>query len=140
VSTPFEQAGLGGIFAEMQRLQEQLAAAEAASDATEVEGSSGGGAVRIKVSGEFSFSNVTIDKAVVADGDASIIEDLVLAALRDATTKLLEVRKAAMGQAVGGALSAMLGGEAGGLFGTAPTGEMGEGSVIELGFPDLGEN
>ena len=117
MTSPFEQAGLGGIFAEMQRLQEQLAEAEATSRRTEVEGSAGGGAVRIKVSGEFSFDDVTIDAAVVDPADVSILEDLVLAALRDATSKLLEVRKAAMGQAVGGALSAMLSGERG-LFGT----------------------
>jgi nucleoid-associated protein EbfC len=136
MTSPFEQAGLGGIFAEMQRLQEQLAAAEATSQSLEVE-SAGGGAVRIKVSGEFSFNNVTIDAAVVDPTDVSILEDLVLAALRDATSKLLEVRKAAMGQAVGGALSAMLGGEGGeGLFGT---GSAGDGPVIELGMPDLGE-
>ena len=138
MSSPFEQAGLGGIFAEMQRLQEQLAAAEATSSATEVEGSSGGGAVRIKVSGEFSFTSVTIDEAVLADGDVSILEDLVLAALRDASSKLLAARKEAMGQAVGGALSAMLGGE-GGLFGAGAGGSAEPGPVIELGFPDLGE-
>jgi DNA-binding YbaB/EbfC family protein len=137
MSSPFEQAGLGGIFAEVQRLQEQLAAAEATSSATEVEGSSGGGAVRIKVSGQFSFNRVTIDSAVLADGDVSILEDLVLAALRDASAKLLTARKEAMGQAVGGALSAMLGAE-GGMFGTAASGTD-DGPVIELGFPDLGE-
>jgi DNA-binding protein YbaB len=132
MTSPFEQAGLGGIFAEMQRLQEQLAEAEATSRSTEVEGSAGGGAVRIKVSGEFSFNEVTIDAAVVGPADVSILEEL-----RDATSKLLEVRKAAMGQAVGGALSAMLGGEGGeGLFGT---GSAGDGPVIELGMPDLGE-
>src|SRR5665213_236969 len=101
MTSPFEQAGLGGIFAEMQRLQEQLAEAEATSRTMEVEGTAGGGAVRIKVSGEFSFNNVAIDAAVVDIADVSILEDLVLAALRDATSKLLEVRKAAMGQAVG---------------------------------------
>jgi DNA-binding YbaB/EbfC family protein len=134
MTSPFEQAGLGGIFAEMQRLQEQLAEAEATSQSTEVEGSAGGGAVRVKVSGEFSFNNVTIDAAVVDPADVSILEDLVLAALRDAASKLIEVRKAAMGQAVGGALSAMLSGE--GLFGT---GAADDGPVIELGMPDLGE-
>lgn len=110
MTSPFDQSGLGGIFEEMQRLQQQLAEAEAASSASEVEGTSGGGAVRITASGEFSFNKVTIDPQVIAAGDVSMLEDLVLAALRDATTKLIEVRRAAMGQAVGGALSAMLGG------------------------------
>lgn len=110
MTSPFDQSGLGGIFEEMQRLQQQLAEAEAASSASEVEGDAGGGAVRITASGEFSFNKVTIDPIVVAAGDVSMLEDLVLAALRDATAKLIELRRAAMGQAVGGALSAMLGG------------------------------
>ena len=110
MSSPFGQSGLGGIFEEMQRLQQQLAEAEAASSAAEVEGTSGGGAVRITASGEFSFNSVTIDPQVVAAGDVSMLEDLMLAALRDATTKLIELRKTAMGSAVAGALSAMLGG------------------------------
>ena len=71
MSTPFEQAGLGGIFAEMQRLQEKLAEAEAASRTSEVEGSAGGGAVRINVSGEFSFNSVTIDASAVVSAVVS---------------------------------------------------------------------
>src|SRR5665213_1986791 len=105
MTSPFDQSGLGGIFEEMQRLQQQLAEAEAASSASEVVGDAGGGAVRITASGEFSFNSVTIDPDVVAAGDVAMLEDLVLAALRDATTKLIELRRAAMGQAVGGALS-----------------------------------
>jgi len=132
VSSPFEQAGLSGIFQEMQRLQEQLAQAEAASSSTEVEGSSGGGAVLITASGEFSFNNVTIDPAVVLDGDVAMIEDLVLAALRDATAKLIEVRRSAMGQAVGGALSTMLGGEsADDLLGSGLSGLLGGSAVLD---------
>ena len=126
MTSPFDQSGLGGIFEEMQRLQHQLAEAEAASSAAEVEGSSGGGAVRITASGEFSFNSVTIDPQVVAAGDVSMLEDLMLAALRDATSKLIELRKTAMGSAVGGALSAMLGGsDSGELFGANLSGLFG---------------
>ena len=132
MSSPFDQAGLGGIFQEMQRLQQQLAEAEAASSSTEIEGSSGGGAVRITASGEFSFNSVTIDPAVMADGDVGMLEDLILAALRDATSKLIEVRRSAMGQAVGGALSAMLGGEsADDVLGPGLSGLFGGSDVVE---------
>lgn len=126
MTSPFEQSGLGGIFEEMQRLQQQLAEAEAASSASEVEGTSGGGAVRITASGEFSFNKVTIDPQVVAAGDVAMLEDLILAALRDATAKLIELRRNAMGQAVGGALSAMLGGsDPGEMFGSSLSGMFG---------------
>lgn len=132
MSSPFEEAGLGGIFQEMQRLQQQLAEAEAASSATEVEGTAGGGAVRITASGEFSFNRVTIDPRVLADGDVGMLEDLVLAALRDATSKLIELRRSAMGQAVGGALSAMLGNNGpDDLFGAGLSGLLGGSAATE---------
>ena len=59
-------------------------------------------------SGEFSFDSVKIDPAVLADGDVSLLEDLVLAALRDGAAQLLELRKQAMGEAVGNAPSGLL--------------------------------
>lgn len=113
MSSPFDQQpfgeGLGGMFEEMQRLQRQLAEAEAEAGGTTVVGTAGGSSVRISVSGEFSFEKVEIDPVVVQGGDTALIEDLVLAAVRDASSKLIEVRRRAMGQAVGGALSALLG-------------------------------
>ena len=68
----------------------------------------------------------------MADGDVGMLEDLILAALRDATSKLIEVRRSAMGQAVGGALSAMLGGEsADDVLGPGLSGLFGGSDVVE---------
>lgn len=98
------------LLAQMGMLQQHLSAAEQSVDAVVVEGSAGGGAVVIRASGELSFDAVVIDPAVLETGDVSVLEDLVLAAVRDAAAKLRAVRQEAMGAAVSGAL--------GGLFGT----------------------
>jgi DNA-binding YbaB/EbfC family protein len=111
MSSPFDEAGLGGIFEEMQRLQQQIADAETRAAASPIEGTSGGGAVRVTASGEFSFDRVQIDPSVVDPNDVALLEDLVLAAVRDAATRLLDMRRQTVGQVMGGALSALLEGD-----------------------------
>jgi DNA-binding YbaB/EbfC family protein len=107
-----EDAGsMDELLAQMQKLQSELAEAEAAASSRSVEGSAGGGAVRIGISGEFSFDSVKIDPAVLGQGDVTLLEDLVLAALRDGADRLLELRRQAMGDAVGHALGSLFGGE-----------------------------
>lgn len=118
MSSPFDEAGLGGIFEEMQRIQQQIADVETRTAANPSEGTSGGGAVRITASGEFSFDRVQIDPSVVDPNDVALLEDLVLAAIRDTATRLIEARREAMGKVMGGALDALLKGEIpGGGFG-----------------------
>jgi nucleoid-associated protein EbfC len=110
--TSFPDGGeLGELLAQMQRLQDNVAEAEAATSTRSVEGSAADGAVRVRASGEYSFDAVTIDPSILEGGDVSLIEDLVLAAIRDTVTRLTEVRRAAMGDAVHNALAGLLGGE-----------------------------
>ena len=109
--------GFDELLTQMGMLQQHLSAAEQRIGHEAVEGSAGGGAVVVRASGELSFDAVRIDPAVVAEGDVSVIEDLVLAAVRDAAAKLAQLRREAMGAAVSGAL--------GGLFGSL-TPELGE--------------
>ncbi|HUZ19327.1 MAG TPA: YbaB/EbfC family nucleoid-associated protein [Acidimicrobiales bacterium] len=104
------EGGVDDLLAQMQELQQRLADAEAAAGAGGVEGTAGGGAVRIRAAGEFSFTAVEIDPSVVDPGDVQLLEDLVLAAVRDATSKLTDVRRKAMGTAVSSALEGLLGG------------------------------
>lgn len=102
-----------GLLGAMAHLQAQLARAESDANARSVVGSAAQGLVRIEASGEFSFDKISIDRSVVDLDDLSMLEDLLLAALRDATTQLKAIRTQAMGGAVADAL--------GGLFG--PTGQ-----------------
>ena len=105
-----DENGLEALLAQMQQLQSELAEAEAASAEQSVVGSSGGGAVRIEVSGDFSFDAVKIDPGVVTGNDVALLEDLVLAAIRDGVNQLVQLRNQAMGNAVNNAISGLLGG------------------------------
>ena len=73
----------------MEQAQQMLAGAQEAA-AEVIEGSSGGGMVKIEVDGGFNFHSVSIDPSVVDPNDVEMLNDLVLAALRDASTQLQE--------------------------------------------------
>jgi DNA-binding YbaB/EbfC family protein len=79
---------LGGLLGMAMEMGQQMAAAQEQAAANVVEGQSGGGAVRIQVTGAFEFRSVTIAPDAVADGDVELLQDLVLAALRDAVEQV----------------------------------------------------
>lgn len=95
---PGQFPDLGGLLRQAQQMQEQLVEAQASLARQQVEGSAGGGMVRVVVSGGLEFLSVTIDPAVVDPDDITMLEDLVLAAVRDAMAKVEELG----GQALGG--------------------------------------
>ena len=55
-----------------------------------VEGSAGGGMVRIEMDGQQNVLSVKIDPQIIEDKDISMLEDLILAALNDAKKKVTE--------------------------------------------------
>lgn len=117
--------GLGDLFAQAQAA---MAASQAAAH-TEVEGSAGGGMVKIRATGAGEVLAVAIDSAVVDPTDIETLEDLVLAAFRDVNARIAELHAGAMGDLDP---SAMLGGLSG-LFGGAGDGadQMIDGQAIE---------
>lgn len=91
---------------------EQLMAQQEQAATTVYEGQSGGGVVKIQVTGGLEFQSVTIDPAAVDPDDVEMLQDLVLAALNDATSQMAESGGGGMdlgGMDLGG-LGNMLGG------------------------------
>ena len=58
--------------------------------AIKVEGSAGGGMVRIEMDGEHNVTSIKIEPQVLEGKDIAMLEDLVLAAFNDARKKVLE--------------------------------------------------
>ena len=65
-------------------MQKNMAKAQESLASLELEHSSGGGAVTVKISGDGSITALRIDPKVVQAGDAEMLEDLVLTAVRGA--------------------------------------------------------
>jgi len=93
----------------MAQAQEMLAGAQEAAEEV-VAGTSGGGMVKVEVDGGFNFHSVSIDPSVIDPNEVEMLNDLVLAALRDAATQLQEAQSEAMGGMDLGGLGGMLGG------------------------------
>ena len=88
---------LSELLKQAQEMQQQLAAAQSAVAEQEITGVAGGGAVRIVATGGMEFVSVHISPEVLADGDASMVEDLILAALHDVVDKANELNANALG-------------------------------------------
>jgi DNA-binding YbaB/EbfC family protein len=85
-----------------QKMQQQLMAAQEELAATEVSGSAGGGMVSATVTGSGDLVSVTIDPKVVDPDDVETLQDLVVAAVRDAARTAQELQAEKMGPLAGG--------------------------------------
>ncbi|HEY5886963.1 MAG TPA: YbaB/EbfC family nucleoid-associated protein [Acidimicrobiales bacterium] len=99
---------LGALLGQAQAMQQQILDAQAEVAAQVVEGQSGGGVVKVEVTGGWDFRSVTVDPSV--GDDHELIADLVLAALRDATTRVAELHEQSVGDVDLGGLGGLLGG------------------------------
>jgi hypothetical protein len=91
------------IMAQAQKMQEQLAAAQEELSTRTFEGSAGGGMVTATVTGAQQLVSISIAPEVIDPEDPEMLEDLVVAAVRQAF------------EAAGSAASDQLGGLTGGL-------------------------
>jgi nucleoid-associated protein EbfC len=89
-------------------MQERVQSAQADAAKRSVEGSAGGGAVKIVFTGGGEPVSVSIAPGAVDPEDVGMLEDLVLAALRDAVTKAQALQSSALGDL--GDIGKLLGG------------------------------
>jgi DNA-binding YbaB/EbfC family protein len=85
-----------------QKMQQQLMEAQSKLAETEVTGSAGGGLVTAVVSGGGEVKSVKIDPKAVDPDDVESLEDLVVAAIRDAAGNASELQQTTMGPLAGG--------------------------------------
>ena len=74
---------LNALLSRLGEVQQSLQQAQASAAAKVLEGRSGGGAVRVRATGDLEFQEVLIDPSVVDPEDVDMLQDLLLAALRD---------------------------------------------------------
>ena len=104
------QPNMQQLMKQAQKMQQQLADAQAELAVTEVSGSAGGGLVTATVLGSGELTALTIDPRAVDPDDVETLQDLVVAAVRDANRAATELANEKMGP-----LTAGLGGGLGGL-------------------------
>ena len=96
--------GFGGgnqmqnLMKQAQKMQEEMAKAQEELEELEVEGSAGGGLVKVTMNGKKVVSAVTINPDAVDMDDLTMLEDLIVAAMNDGYNKADEVYEEKMGK------------------------------------------
>ena len=87
---------------QVQQMQADMAATQAALAEETVEGSAGGGVVKVIVTGSGDIKDISISPEVVDSNDVEMLEDLVVAAVADALRAAQELQGQRMGAVTGG--------------------------------------
>jgi nucleoid-associated protein EbfC len=86
----------------MQQVQQMQAQMQAQMEAIRVEGSAGGGMVKATMNGSKELLAVVIEKDVVDPNDVEMLQDLVVAAVNEASRKVDEEMSKSLGAMTGG--------------------------------------
>ncbi|AHF03289.1 hypothetical protein MARPU_04850 [Marichromatium purpuratum 984] len=95
------KAGLGGLLKQAQKMQEEMQQAQARLAEEEVTGEAGGGMVKVTMNGKYQTKRVEIDPSLLGD-DKEMLEDLISAAINDATQRVAEKMKETMSSVTAG--------------------------------------
>lgn len=96
------KGGVGNMMKQVQQMQAKMEAIQAELEQTEVEGTSGGGMVKVVANGKQDIVSITIDPEVVDPKDVEMLQDLILAAISQARTKAQELQTEKMASLTGG--------------------------------------
>lgn len=94
-------AGVGKLLKQAQKMQKQIELLQAQMAAKELDVTSGGGAVKIKINGAGAFLALELDPEFLKE-DAKFVSETVLAAVQEAATKSKEYNDEQMKSATAG--------------------------------------
>src|ERR1700738_1969179 len=90
-----------GLMKQAAELKSKMETMQAELDQIEVEGTSGGGLVSVKLSGKGEMKSVKIDDTLIKPSEKEIVEDLIVAANADARRKAGALRQEKMNAVAG---------------------------------------
>jgi hypothetical protein len=96
------KGGLGDMMKQFQQMQAKMEEIQAELERTEVEGTSGGGMVKVTINGKMDVTGINIDPEVVDPDDVEMLQDLIMAAVKQAKEKAQELQTEKMSALTGG--------------------------------------
>ena len=91
------QPNMQQMLKQVQKMQQDMMAAQEQLKDEEVESSAGGGMVKVKVSGDLVVKSITIDPDAIDPEDPELLQDMVLAATNEALRAAQELAASKMG-------------------------------------------
>ena len=88
---------MNAMMKQLQQVQKKVMAAQQELETAEFPGESGGGKVRVVITGKGDLKSLKLDKSVVDPEDVELLEDLILTAFHQAKEQLSAQSEAVMG-------------------------------------------
>ena len=96
------KGGLGNMMKQVQQMQAKMAQMQEELARTEIEASAGGGMVKVVANGRNEIVSIAIDPEVVDPEDVDMLQDLIIAAIKQAHEKVQELQAEQMSSITGG--------------------------------------
>ncbi len=93
---------LAGLMKQAQQMQSKMEEMQARLQTMELTGEAGAGMVRVTLNGKGELRGIKLDPKIVDPQDPEVLEDLIMAAHRDAKTKLDTAMASEMQKVTGG--------------------------------------
>ncbi len=97
-----QNLGGGGMMAQLQKMQQQLAEAQEKLAEETVTATAGGSAIKVTMTGDQKCRSVEINPDLLKDMDAEMLQDLVLSAVNMALDQSRELQQKRLGPLAGG--------------------------------------
>jgi len=94
--------GMGQLMKQANQMQTRMKKMQEEMAQRQFDGSSGGGAVKVTVTGENLISSVTIDPEVLKAGDVEMLQDMIKSAVNEAQKTAKETSNQEMQKITGG--------------------------------------
>jgi DNA-binding YbaB/EbfC family protein len=94
--------GMGDMMKQVAKMQRKMEEIQQELAEKTVEGSAGGGMVKVTANGNQDIVSIKIEKEVVNPDDVEMLEELVLSAVNQAKEKAAELQSQSMGALTGG--------------------------------------
>ncbi|MEA2154435.1 MAG: nucleoid-associated protein EbfC [Solirubrobacteraceae bacterium] len=107
------QPNMNQMLKQVQKMQQDMVAAQEALANETVQSSAGGGMVTVTITGDLVLKELTIDPDAIDPEDPEMLSDMVLAAVNEAIRQAQELAATKMGGLAGGLDLGALGGPGG---------------------------
>lgn len=99
---PNQGASRNDMMAKIQKMQEDMTAAQAEIESSEFSAEAGGGSVKVTINGKHELQSIKISPEAVDPEDVEMLEDFITIAFNEAVRKANETMDAEMGKFTGG--------------------------------------
>jgi DNA-binding YbaB/EbfC family protein len=96
------QPNMQQMLKQVQKMQQEMAAAQESLKDEVVSASAGGGMVTVEVTGDLQVKSIKIDRDAIDPEDSEMLEDMVLAAVNEGLRSAQELAASKLGGLAGG--------------------------------------